>query len=267
MARQAFGTRRGVVVLCNSYPKSGTHLLFQVLSAIPGWKPWADIVSMQALSGTMNTANHIRWKLGSVPGGSIVRSHLMYCPEVLRILAERTCTKLFIYRDLRDVALSHAMWVSRTPRYFLHPIYAGMNSDEERVMASIVGVPLGSPFGSNVSQPSIAQDFERWKGWLGSPGTLSIRFEDLVGHRGGGDEAARQATIRKILGHLGVEMPAEEIGRQFSDEKLEPSKSLTFRKGAINDWRAAFTSTHKAAFKAVAGNLLIELGYEKSNDW
>jgi len=32
-------------------------------------------------------------------------------------------------------------------------------------------------------------------------------------------------------------------------------------------WRTSFTPENKALFKEVAGDLLIQLGYEKDNDW
>ena len=111
------------LIICNSYPKSGTHLLYQILYSNPEFKMWDDIVSVQALCGIMNTPAHIRWKIGSAPDGSIVRSHLMYCDRTLEILQKFNCKTLFIYRDLRDVAVSHARWVTKEKRIFLHDIY------------------------------------------------------------------------------------------------------------------------------------------------
>ena len=175
------------VVYCNSYPKSGTHLLAQVLLQVPKVRYWNDIISVQSLSGVMNTRRHLLWKAASAPNGALIRSHLMHDTEILDVIHKRKNKILFMHRDLRDVALSHAKWVMNEPRIFLHHIYKKeFANDDERLMASICGTPLGSPFGSNVSQPSIGQDFERWKGWLSSPGVLAVSFEQLVGERGGG---------------------------------------------------------------------------------
>ena len=79
-------------------------------------------------------------------------------------------------------------------------------------MASIRGVPLGTPFGSNVSQPDIGQNFSRWQGWWSDPETLPVRFEDLVGESGGGEK--RLATIERRRGQpqdlcLGGTHPSE----------------------------------------------------------
>ena len=258
-------------VICNSYPKSGTHLLYQILYSIPGLKKWDDIVSVQALCGIMNTPSHIRWKIGSAPDRSIIRSHLMFSDETRDILAEYDCKVLFIYRDLRDVARSHAQWVAKEKRIFLHDVYTNYLQDfDERLMASICGLPLGTPFGSNISQPDIGQDFSRWKRWINDPQTLAVRFEDLVGERGGGSEEERLKTITRILDHLGVEMTPEEVLARFGSKKMDPNESHTFRKGGEGKrgtWRNVYKDSHKEAFKRVAGDLLIELGYEEDMNW
>lgn len=258
------------IVLCNSYPKSGTHLLSQILLETKGAEYWNDIISVQSLSGVMNSRKHLRWKLKSAPGGSLVRSHLMHDPVVLDILSSRSMKKFFIYRDLRDVAVSHANWVLKEPRIYLHQIYKQLPSFEACLSASIVGTPIGSPFASNLSQPSIAQDFQRWKGWLHDETTFAVRFEDLVGGRGGGNEKKRLESIDRIFDHLELSMSLIDIEKGFSSEKIDPRKSHTFRKGnkgGIGTWREKFSEKNKEEMKAVAGDLLIELGYEDDKNW
>ena len=263
--------RRKTFVICNSYPKSGTHLLYQILYSLPGWERWDDIVSVQALCGIMNTPSHIRWKIGSAPDRSIIRSHLMYSKETREILTEYNCKVLFIYRDLRDVARSHARWVLKEKRIFLHDIYVNYLKDfDECLMASIRGLPLGTPFGSNVSQPDIGSDFSRWKGWVNDPETMAVRFEDLVGERGGGSEEKRLQTVTRILDYLGVERSSEDVFARFASQSMNPNESHTFRKGGggkSGSWKTVFKPSHKETFKRVAGDMLIELGYEKDMSW
>ncbi|MEO1377896.1 MAG: sulfotransferase domain-containing protein [Cyanobacteria bacterium J06635_10] len=256
--------------MCNSFPKSGTHLLYQILYSIPKLKKWDDIVSVQALCGIMNTPSHIKWKIGSAPNNSIVRGHLMHTKEVCDVLNEFKCKTLFIYRDLRDVAVSHARWITKEERIFLHDIYLKQDNFDQQLMSSIKGVPLGSPFGSNVSQPDIGQDFLRWKGWIYDPNCLAVKFEDLVGERGGGSEETRLHMVEKIMDFLEVQLPAEQIKSQFASYVMNPKESHTFvkgGKGSIGGWQAVFQENHKQEFKKVAGDLLIELGYEKDFDW
>ena len=49
-------------------------------------------------------------------------------------------------------------------------------------------------------------------------------------------------------------------------EGQEDQKSH-YRKGVAGDWKNHFTENHKKAFKDIAGQVLIELGYEKNMDW
>jgi sulfotransferase 6B1 len=264
------GNRVKSFVLCNSFPKSGTHLLYQILYSLPDLNKWNDIVSVQALCGVMNTQSHIRWKVGSAPDHSIIRSHLMYCDEILEVLQEFNFKLFFIYRDLRDIAVSHARWVTKEEQIFLHDIYLKMSNFDEQLMSSIRGVPLGTPFGSNLSQPDIGTDFSRWQGWLSDANTYSVKFEDLVGERGGGSEEKRLYIVEQILDHLEINLSAEKIKAKFASSALNPEESHTFQKGgkgSIGGWRSVFNEAHKAEFKKLAGQTLIDLGYEQDFNW
>lgn len=270
LKRQLSGSGRKSFVLCNSYPKSGTHLLYQILYSLPELNQWNDIVSVQALCGVMNTPDHIRWKIGSAPDGSIIKSHLMYTEPVLKTLSEFDCRRLFIYRDLRDVAVSHARWITKEERIFLHDVYRHYDSFDQQLMASIKGVPLGSPLGSNLSQPDIGTDFSRWQGWVNDPNTYAVKFEDLVGARGGGSEDKRLHIVTEIAEFLDIELTSEQVSKTFASTALNPEESHTFKKGgkgSIGGWRSVFNEEHKAAFKQLAGQILIELGYEEDLNW
>lgn len=258
------------VVLCNSYPKSGTHLLSQVLQRFASFHLWDDIIAVQSLSGVMNSQKHISWKYHSAPAGSIIRGHLMHCREVLDVISQRNTLRLMMYRDLRDVAVSHANWVLKEPRFYLHKYYKGLPNFESCLMASIVGVPLGSPFGSNQSHPDIGSDFARWSGWISDTNTLAIKFEDIVGVRGGGTEGRRMECIQRIAAALGDVRSPNELSNDFGSEVMNPEASHTFRKGnkgAIGTWRNHFNERHKDAFKRCAGAALVELGYENDDNW
>jgi hypothetical protein len=52
-------------------------------------------------------------------------------------------------------------------------------------------------------------------------------------------------------------------GRQQGDEDV----TNHFRKGRPGDWVNHFTRDHKTLFKELYPDLLVKLGYEKSNDW
>jgi hypothetical protein len=47
----------------------------------------------------------------------------------------------------------------------------------------------------------------------------------------------------------------------------EEDSSSFHRKGVAGDWRGVFTERDKEVFKEAAGELLIQLGYERDDDW
>jgi hypothetical protein len=97
---------------------------------------------------------------------------------------------------------------------------------------------------------------------------VEIRYEDLL-------ERPVEET-RRLLRFLGAD-DAEETARRCVEltsfervSKRKPGQedsSSFFRKGVAGDWKTVFNERDKRAFKAVAGDLLIELGYERDSDW
>jgi hypothetical protein len=262
---------KGMAILNLSFPKSGTHLLSSILSKVPGIYYWNDIISVQSLSGVMNSLNHIKWKLSSIPPNSLLRGHLIYCDEILELFSSFKHRRIFIYRDLRDVAISNANWVMKEPRFYLHNYYKKyLNTEEERIMASIEGIPPGTPIGSNVSVPDIGTDFTRYQDWINDESTFSLKFEDLVGERGGGCENKRIDLICDLMNFLSLKFTRDYISNHFSSSNPILISSHTFKKGQggmIGKWKNKFSESHKEIFKKYAGDLLIELGYENNLSW
>lgn len=50
-------------------------------------------------------------------------------------------------------------------------------------------------------------------------------------------------------------------------DRGQEDRKRFYRKGVAGDWKNHFTDEDKRAFKAIAGDLLIELGYEKDLSW
>ena len=70
-----------------------------------------------------------------------------------------------------------------------------------------------------------------------------------------------------LFGSYARDEATDESDIDILIEDIEPRKSHTFRSGKTGGWREYFKDEHKQLFKDVAGNLLVELGYEDSNDW
>ncbi|MBY0310854.1 MAG: sulfotransferase domain-containing protein [Phycisphaerales bacterium] len=98
--------------------------------------------------------------------------------------------------------------------------------------------------------------------WNWQSRVLVVRYENI--HRDPEGERSR------IYSFLGVN-PAE--AGPLSDETRTKPKLASenphglFRKGAVGDWVQYFTDDVKGWFKDEAGDTLIELGYEKDDNW
>jgi hypothetical protein len=92
---------------------------------------------------------------------------------------------------------------------------------------------------------------------------LCIRFEDLINDR--------DATLDAMLDEVestGYKIPMlREKALSVLVEAIQPRRSRTFRSGKTGGWKEHFTGEHKKLFKEIAGDLLIQLGYEKNNNW
>jgi hypothetical protein len=93
---------------------------------------------------------------------------------------------------------------------------------------------------------------------------LVTRFEELVGEKGGGSDRLQRETLLKIVNHLHLTR-SKEILKEIKETLF--GSTVTFRKGQIGEWKTHFKQIHKDAFKEKYGDLLIEMGYEKDNNW
>jgi sulfotransferase 6B1 len=252
-------------VVVNSFAKSGTHLLSQVALALPNVVDYGSFVAVapalrfrpRAEASLVRTLEHV------VPG-EIVRAHLWYRPGIREKFQEMNALHLFIYRDPRDVVVSEAHYLAdMAPWHRLSKHFRARSSLSERILLSISGLPAGQ---GGISYPNVAQRFADYLPWLSDPNTVAVRFEDLASER-------FELVVRRI-GAAYAERNGGLRGSRAIDDFVsqahlfvDPSKSHTYRQGAVGGWRGSFTSEHVEAMKEVAGPLLVELGYEAGPDW
>jgi hypothetical protein len=239
-------------VLANSVPKAGTHLLHACLIALPGLHDARLHLDLRHSPEQMRA-----WLLG-LGDGAVVTAHLVHAPPFLELLRETRTLHLLMVRDPRDVVVSYAEYVPRAAHHYLHQRFLAMGPDE-RLSAAIAGL-AGEVAWDAVALRDIRGVFAQFLPWRSEPGTLTVRFEDLVGAAGGGDDGRQRASIRAIAAHVGLHLSEAEI-EQAASRAYDP-RSATFRRGRIGEWRERFSPVHLAEFERVAGALLRELGYD-----
>jgi hypothetical protein len=250
-------------VLGNAMPKSGSHLISQVVQGLtrlgpfvnPGFPPVTRAEDNRKLEDAEILANLLRMRPGDVAYGYVNARE-----PFVTALRQPGRAMAFVYRDPRDTIISHVFYAAEMHTgHSLHRYYTqSLKSMEERINAAIQGVE--EP-GSELS--SIREKYNNYLGWFRVPEVLCLRFEDLI--------LDRQATLGRFLDYLaqrGFHLTMERSrGIAILEQAIAPQKSGTFRKGKPGNWQDYFTPANKSLFKEVAGDLLIELGYESNNDW
>jgi hypothetical protein len=218
-----------------------------------GEKVTVGVVSPQLISR--------RWlarRLAKVPHGAFVNAHCIYSPELATLFAQQGMRTVCILRDPRDVAVSQMHYLKQLENHFAHEGYMALPSDHERLMLSIRGGELGG----RELQP-LDQRYRQFLRWGQEGGAVMVKFEDLVGIKGGGSAEAQREAVERVGRHLGIGVGQE---RMRAVEEGLFGVGRTFRKGQIGGWREEFSSEHERAVEGVVGPLLVELGYEASPD-
>jgi hypothetical protein len=251
------------ILLGISFPKSGTHLLDQILLGFANVAPYAKRVhsfyaEYEGESGRKRDPQQAFNWLDSLRPRDVASAHLFARPEAVARVCSEKFAPYFIFRDPRDVVVSHVFYVTdMEARHVHHEYYKSLPDFDARLKVSILGRP-----DADIEFPNIAERFEPYLGWLDHPEVLKIHFEDLI--------HAREATLNSIMDHLlsRISLPSpRQLILASLETSINPTKSPTFRSGKTGEWKKHFTEEHKKIFKEVAGDLLIKLGYEKDNSW
>ncbi len=251
------------ILLGISFPKSGTHLLDQILLGFSNVAPYAKrlhsfYAEYEGESGVKRAPEQaIRW-LDSLRSRDVASAHLFARPDAVVRVRSPGFIPYFVFRDPRDAVVSHVFYVTEMEaRHAHHAYYQSLPDFDTRLKVSILGRP-----DTDIEFPNVAERFAPYVGWLDQPEVLTVHFEDLI--------QDRAAALNRILDHFLARVPLPSP-RQLILDSLEsainPAKSPTFRSGKTGEWRKHFTGEHKKLFKDAAGDLLIRLGYEKDNDW
>jgi Sulfotransferase domain len=155
---------------------------------------------------------------------------------------------LHLVRDGRDVMVS---------KYFY---------DKDFCVANGLSASFDVPLDEYV--PKVAAEWRDYvRAWL-DHGTSLCRYEDFLADPGG--------TLRGLLADSAppvTERAIEHAVEVNSRENLRRALDRTFRhntfvrRGVAGDWREHLDQGQRNAFKDVAGDLLVRLGYERDSAW
>jgi hypothetical protein len=250
-------------ILGNAMPKSGSHLIFQILQGLPkigpavnpGSPPLNRSEDNRKLSSEELLSNIMRMKPGDIAYG-----YIHSIEPYISIFKQAGKATVFVFRDPRDVIVSHVFYASEIHNgHGMHEYYtSNLDSLEERINAAILGVKV-----PGYELAPIRTKYQKYLNWFDIPEVSCIRFEDLI--------LDRENTLKKILEYL-IERGfsttmATDRAIQVLQNSIQPKRSGTFRKGEPGNWVDHFTENNIQTFKNATGDLLNRLGYEQSPDW
>jgi sulfotransferase 6B1 len=251
------------ILLSISFPKSGTHLLDQILLGFSKVAPFSlrlhsFYAEYDGDTGRKRTDVETQAWLDSLSPLDVTSAHLFARPAVVERVSSPAFLPYFIFRDPRDVAVSHVFYVTdMEPRHVHHAYYQSLPDFDSRLRVSTLGRP-----DADIEFPDIAGRFAPYLGWLDQPSVLKIHFEELVNER----PAALDRILDHFLKRVPLSAPRETILGHL-EAAINPQRSPTFRSGKTGEWKKYFTDEHKRIFKEAAGDLLVRLGYERDNNW
>lgn len=266
-------------VLLNSLPKSGTNLLLKLLVGLPGMRyvraitplhpsrrfvphSQEDVLTVGVDWPRALSADAVRRVLSRLPAGAVAATHIPYSERAAQVVEQSDMRMLIIIRDPRDVAISSANYLATRDDHFLHEHFRALSPDQ-RILTSILGVSEAQSRGAGELR-DIRQRLDMILRWRSEPRVHVVRFEDLVGQRGGGTRQAQYEAIAAIAQHLGVELEHDEIA-QLGGQLF--GGTHTFRAGQAGTWRSAFKDAHLSAAEPLLADRLVELGYERDATW
>jgi Sulfotransferase domain len=248
------------VLFVAGLPKSGTTWLERMLSSYPGFH---DILIPAVTSHEYVSGGSHKYDLPSEIFSRfenmlvVTKMHVHGSPHNVRVLRAAGVKYVVLYRDLRDVAVSHVFYVRQTPWHPEHPLYAGLS------------VEAGLDLFADRTLVSFVDWIRSWNENADPDMSLHLRYETML--------SDTPAVMRCVAEHFelnGSEETISSIVRAHAFHQLSggraPGQTNTksfFRKGLSGDWRTYFTPALKETYKRRVGSFLIEVGYERDLSW
>lgn len=250
----------GPRVLVNSIPKSGTHLVDQLLEEFPLVRPALcrtvrEKPSDKLLDINFEERESIRVKkILSILKGQYMRAHMPLSKALSDGLSQAGNVKtILIVRDPRSVVVSQYKYISDID--VTHPTHDIINQYEnisDKLRACILGV--------DGHIEAVVDVYRSYSAWLEREDTLVVKFEDLVGKNGGGDDATRKSKIYEIAHFLGIDINSNAYSAIV--ENIGSPNTSTYRSGNVHDWKNYLDGDLELVLKEEFSGLEVKFGYQ-----
>lgn len=239
-------------VLIIGLEKSGSTWLRNMFNALPGFHTYLPRhVTPLDHSLRQGMFDPYRRRL------AVVRLHTVWTPEASEILRHERVPYIIQYRDLRDTAISWYFYVAEVQnKHVLHDKIAAMSLEQ------------GLDWYIDRLLPVRARFIRDWRSHRDPEFGHELSYEALRTDTLATFSRLARACLGDIPDHVLAEAVEKNNFRRLTGRNPgEENRKAFVRKGVSGDWRNYFTPAQKDRFKAAAGELLIELGYEKDMNW
>lgn len=93
------------------------------------------------------------------------------------------------------------------------------------------------------------------------PYVCTVRFEELIGPRGGGSREQQIKAVERVLTHLNIDEDPEALA-----EKVYNPSAFTFHKGKTGSWREHYSAQQYDLFEKRFGEILNLFGYREKEE-
>jgi hypothetical protein len=253
-------------VLLTTIPKCGKNVLVSFLSALrldrrPGGDDVFDAAThAQArwyhqghqgdpggiLTRTAPAFERVVDGFAAMPDNAYLHGHFGFDAELHQRAREAGVSIVFVYRDPRACLASLA--------HFLID-----RNEPAEVAARLPGRDLGTVLRFLVNGDNRVPPFEDfyapYEGWKAAEGVTVVRFEDIIGPRGGGSAGLQFAVLSALASRIGWQGGHERLTAAISGA-FNPGAG-TFRRGTIHGWRddlgALWGTAYWERVRALAG--------------
>ncbi|EIC23465.1 sulfotransferase domain-containing protein [Thiorhodovibrio frisius] len=275
---------KSMPVLINSLPKSGTNLVAKCLDII-GYSPVTESTTNKIFSLSSSAVlqksiaaklRRVLWgarlqqgylvgldspvemsrkvvqnRLLSMSGTTYCTGHLGYTDDILNLCLDNGIRPIVVIRDPRAVIASLVPFVMRRERHILYKYYTSI-AEEDRYRAALKGVHR-----LNLNYQSMSVRCNAIQGWVFHEDVLLVKFEDLIGSKGGGNDSDQIKTISDICAHIGITLDSFDSVA----DKLFGEGKHTFRKGRIDSWKSEIPPRVIEEIESDLSDTLLAWGY------
>lgn len=259
--RQFYNWRRNKdtpkhAILLNSLPKSGTHLVHQILrranyqdfegffASTPSW-------SMQKKSTAAATQ-----ALDRIYDNELYTGHIFYSPTVEEKIFELSLPSIFLYRDPRAVFFSEWHYLLKMNKYHrYHRLLRNLGHDEQ------FDLLLYGDKKQRFYFPPFSQRVEAYQGWITSQSAFKLKFEDLI------NPEKTTSCLKNLVKYLNrfSKQSTPDADAIVSEEDLlkaiQPEQSHTFTGLDPHRWTSRLSSSHTDLLNTETLTVRQALGY------